>query len=732
MENSRTIPSLDGIRTFAVLFVILCHTESPFLDRIPLLHVFRIGSLGVNLFFVISGFLITQLLLKEADKTGTISLHRFYLRRSWRIFPAFYVYLAVAMLLKLQHASLFTWTSLAGAATYTWNYNPLVDGWLLGHSWSLSLEEQFYLVWPPAIAFLSRRVCLRLAGLVILLSPLIRIATYVFVPSLRGRIDMMLHTHLDAIMLGCFLALAASLAEFPKLRARISSPWAAAAGALYAFYIAPILEARYRGSYYLTLGMTLTAFSCAAIILYAVTRSQSPLGRILNNPVVKHFGVISYSLYLWQQMFTGPYTRWFPFNVLLIVACAEASYWFIERPSLRLRDALTRPRTRPAPTAISSSAEAESFRPPAIGLIMPLAAQQGGAEVLFQSLLRSRPAHLNLICCFLQDGPLVQEARELGYEVYVFPTTHLSDVPDFVATVKSLRNFIRRRNPSLVFSWMLKGHLYAVPASLGFPVKTMWFQHGLSKRHWMDFAGAWCPADGILCCSSYAKLQQDQHFPTRPSFVCHPGIPLRSGAIDDRALARQQLDLPQHAQIVGMVARLERWKGAHIFIEAAREVLSKRPEAFFFLVGGPHPLDPEYAAQIRIMTQHPELGGRFRLAGQRSASEVPLWHVSADLIVHPATEPEPFGMAIAEAMAAGRLVVASNTGGPAEIIEDHVSGSLIPPADSGALAQAILHFLEDAPLRHALEAQAVVRSRMFSIDAFVARFESLVARTLKA
>ena len=304
--------------------------------------------LGVNIFFAISGFLITHLLIKESDDTGDINFPRFYLRRAFRIFPPLYIYLAVAAILKLHNPSLFTWQSFISAGTYIWNYNPHTNGWLIGHTWSLSLEEQFYLLWPLAMLFLSKKSSLKLAGALVVLSPVIRVAAYFLFPTMRGLVNMTLHTRIDAIMVGCFLALALSLNTFPRLLAHLSHPAWFAGSLIYLFLLQTPLQERYRGLFELPFGMTLTSLCCGVVIVYCVSRPQSLAGRFLNTPVLRHIGVISYSLYLWQQMFTGPYTRLFPLNLFFIVACAECSYWLIERPSLRWRNAVTRTRQRPA------------------------------------------------------------------------------------------------------------------------------------------------------------------------------------------------------------------------------------------------------------------------------------------------------------------------------------------------------------------------------------------------
>jgi glycosyltransferase involved in cell wall biosynthesis len=367
---------------------------------------------------------------------------------------------------------------------------------------------------------------------------------------------------------------------------------------------------------------------------------------------------------------------------------------------------------------------------PAIGLVMPLASQEGGAENLFMHLLRSSSLSFRYTCLFLQDGPLVNEAKALGYETAVLPTTHLSDVWNYIKTVAGIREWIRHSRLELVFSWMLKAHLYASPAAFSLRTKQMWFQHGISKRHWMDLLGACLPANGILCCSGYVKDTQDKRFPARPTFVCHPGVPMSSRTVTSRGDARDQLGLPLDAEVICMVARLERWKGAHVLVEAAGLLAQKFPKANFYIVGGVHPMDQEYADELRQLIAVNSLGNRLQLVGKRPLTEIPLWHASADMIVHPVTEAEPFGMAIVEALAARRAVVASRAGGISEIIEDGVSGVFVAPSDAVALASAVSRLLLDGKTRERIECAAKVRSRTFSVEAFVTRFENQVSAVL--
>ena len=334
----RSIPSLDGLRAFSVVAVILGHTQSTLLDRIPFNEVFRHGGQGVAVFFVISGFLITNLLLKELKRDDNIDISRFYLRRTFRIFPPFYAFLIVVAILGSLHVFYTNWRYFLVASTYTYNYAPFIDAWPLGHCWSLCLEEQFYLLWPACMKYFSRKTNFWIALVVLLSSPFSRVITYYAWPSMRAHMNMMLHTHLDTIMMGCLLALMLDLKIGQRLLNVMMRPAFAAGSLLFMIAVDTPLDARWRGMYHMTVGISLENVAIASILLYVVFKHESWAGRLLNLKPLRHIGMISYSLYLWQQMFTGPLTRWFPLNIVCIFACAELSYFLVERPSYTVRN----------------------------------------------------------------------------------------------------------------------------------------------------------------------------------------------------------------------------------------------------------------------------------------------------------------------------------------------------------------------------------------------------------
>ncbi len=320
------IPSLDGLRALSILLVIIGHARTtvphlPFSVRRWATAIPGNASLGVTIFFVISGFLITHLLLREQQKTGRISLPGFYVRRFFRIMPAYYTFLICLIVLpRLPHVSSFHWLwldkySLKMAALFLTNYSPHSFGEWVGHTWSLSVEEQFYLFWPLLLSLAGRKPGGWIAIGLILAAPMVRIGSWFLVPHesiFWHRIPILLHTRVDSLMFGCATALFYSSASFQGIIRRafaLRLHWAAFA---FMFLVSPYLEVWSEPSIkvaappapYLTLaGYSLEGLCIVLLLVWAVQNVEHPMGRLLNWKPVVHVGLISYSLYLWQQLF---------------------------------------------------------------------------------------------------------------------------------------------------------------------------------------------------------------------------------------------------------------------------------------------------------------------------------------------------------------------------------------------------------------------------------------------
>lgn len=346
------IPSLDGLRALSIAIVVLSHTRSllppPVANSGPFRYVIGGGIHGVQVFFVISGYLITMLLVREFDRTGDISLRRFYARRILRIFPAFYIYMGVVGVLwvfGIEEQDLSTFIS---AATYTIIYHPRPQGWLLQHAWSLSIEEQFYLLWPAVLLIAyRRRFATRVAAGVFALMPIVRI----LVLSLSGRLVadhnrlIVNSSSIDMLMMGCLLALLSSNPRWRRWCERCITAGAVMWLVVFGMVMVPYADAKLVHSSLapasVVFGFSVTAISIGAGLEYLVRAPPSIMGRMLNVGAVRHLGTISYSIYLWQQLFTGESIRLGVLTYGLILITAELSFWLIERPILRIRARLS-------------------------------------------------------------------------------------------------------------------------------------------------------------------------------------------------------------------------------------------------------------------------------------------------------------------------------------------------------------------------------------------------------
>ncbi|MEO6876120.1 MAG: acyltransferase [Opitutaceae bacterium] len=356
MSSSR-IANLDGIRGIAILMVLLGHTAQNYqpLNEVARrwLMVFANSSGGVRLFFVLSGYLITGLLLREYPRTSTLALGNFYWRRIVRIFPAFYVFLAAVYLLSLCSPTEPSAGAWFAAATFTWNYgflwmtvSPALH-WNLGHLWTLALEEQFYLVWPLILLLARPRRAFWVAVALIAWCPLARVATYFIFPAERGYIGMMAHTAMDSLMVGCAVTL---LMQSPAWRTKLLHAGATLAGVstVWLLLISPVVGELVHG-FPAVAGLTLDAIAAGGVIAWVHYGSLPGVDAFLGRGLLPILGVISYSLYLWQQLFLSPSGPLASGRVLWpwlgALAAATASYWLVERPTLRFKDYWVRART---------------------------------------------------------------------------------------------------------------------------------------------------------------------------------------------------------------------------------------------------------------------------------------------------------------------------------------------------------------------------------------------------
>jgi glycosyltransferase involved in cell wall biosynthesis len=356
-------------------------------------------------------------------------------------------------------------------------------------------------------------------------------------------------------------------------------------------------------------------------------------------------------------------------------------------------------------------------------LVMPVATERGGAEATLMSLLRHGGSGVRWLVAFLEFGPMVRAAQELGAEVVVLPAGRVRDLRVSLRIVKRLAVLARSRRPDAVIAWMTKAQLYAAPAARVAGVPMLWFQHGTpGARDPIDRVATLLPASSVLAPSRTVAAAQRALWPHRRVHVAYPGVELEPREPDDGPL--QDLGIPAGAPVVGMVARLQRWKGVHVLLQAMPAILAAHPAAHAVVVGGDHPLEPGYRAELEQTAARLAIAERVHLVGYRADSE--RWMTAFDVVVH-ASDNEPFGLVPLEAMALGKPLVAGAAGGPAEFVRDGVDGFLVAFGDSRSLADRVSAYLGDPGLRERTGRAALTRAREFSASRFAEEVLAAVA-----
>ena len=313
---AHSIPTLDGWRAVAILMVTAFHaSRSIWGDRPDILFIAQFGALGVDVFFGLSGLLITKLLLEEQDRTGGISLKAFYVRRCFRVALPCYFYLAVLYALSFVQNRL----ELTSGILFFRNYlNADFPGPYTVHLWSLAVEEHFYLLWPPILVLAKVKRGRRVAMWLSVACGLWRIVCTEFFPSFASSAYPQFRTdyRMDTLLWGCVVAFVLH-ESYPHLKRHLTAlVWTA----ILAAYLLCLV-------FYSALTRLWMPMLIPLLMAGTVTHPGWKLSRIFDLRPVRWIGRLSYSLYLWQLLFlveTSPSSVWwqqFPVNAILAPAC---------------------------------------------------------------------------------------------------------------------------------------------------------------------------------------------------------------------------------------------------------------------------------------------------------------------------------------------------------------------------------------------------------------------------
>ena len=344
--NTSYFPSLDGFRAISVMMVIAFHLYLK--SQYTWYYHLANGALGVDIFFIISGFLITTLLLKERAKNGSINLKNFYIRRVLRIFPAAYVYLSTIVVVCLVLKYSIDKINMIACFTYLADFSSIGrkhTNWATGHFWSLAVEEQFYLFFPLLLVKNIK------AYVWMLLFILVILPVYFVVVGAFASLDFKILyfiTHFLIKFQGIAIGSMTSLLVFQKIidleKVKFNK---IIINVLNIFLLVSIFYLGYE-DFFSVKGMlkdeVISIQVATLIIINIFFPKDNFFYYFLNNKVIKFFGVLSYSIYIWHILFTDitykPFPSFFyqiPINFLCILITATISYYFLEKPFLNLK-----------------------------------------------------------------------------------------------------------------------------------------------------------------------------------------------------------------------------------------------------------------------------------------------------------------------------------------------------------------------------------------------------------
>jgi glycosyltransferase involved in cell wall biosynthesis len=329
-----------------------------------------------------------------------------------------------------------------------------------------------------------------------------------------------------------------------------------------------------------------------------------------------------------------------------------------------------------------------------------------------------------------------------GHRVTVLRAGRLRQVHRTLATVLALARILRERKPDLLLNWSAKTQLYGSPAArlAGIGDRVVWWQQAIpSSKGWLDRTATLLPARAVACYSQAAADAQAQLFPHRPTVVIAagtpipataPGSPVADGQPALGGQANAQLQLPPGVPVVGLVGRLQPWKGQDRMLKAQAILRERGAEMHLVLVGGDSwGLSPEYANSLTGLIERLGLGDAVTMTGE--VPDADPYVRQFDVLVN-ASDPEPFGIVLLEGMARGVAVLAVDSGGPAEFIEHERTGLHARSGSPEDLADALEPLLRSAELRARIAAAGRERFLTEYTDAalgkrFFETFERLIA-----
>lgn len=350
-----------------------------------------------------------------------------------------------------------------------------------------------------------------------------------------------------------------------------------------------------------------------------------------------------------------------------------------------------------------------------VALVTPTASA-GGSERALASLARELPAAgYRPIAVLLEHGPLEEWLGNADCQVVSVQADRTRYLHKTARTVGRISSVIRRTGAHVVLSNQSKGHVLGGSAALLARRPSVWWQQGIPGPSAIEIIAGRVPTAAVVCASDAAVAAQRRITPNRTILKIHPGTDVDSISAHRGCGAGIRRSLGWDGRrVVGIVGRLEPWKGQAVFLRAAAALSDTHPDVRFVVVGGAvHGREGSYPEDLRVLASRLGISEKVYFSGHRL--DVWDWCDAMDVVVH-ASSGEPFGLVVVESMALGKPVIAAADAGPLEIVENGVSGLLTKPGDHQELAQALRRLLDDPVFAAALAREAAVRAGAFSSE----------------
>lgn len=360
-------------------------------------------------------------------------------------------------------------------------------------------------------------------------------------------------------------------------------------------------------------------------------------------------------------------------------------------------------------------------------LLLSPSAVPGGAERALVGLARHLPSlGWEPVAVLLEDGKLTGWLHDVDCSTTVIGSGRVRDIHRFIRTCDRIRNFARREGCTAIISNQSKGHLYGGIAGVMGSTPSYFWQHGNPGESVIDRLASRIPAKGIVAGSKAAVRAQCRFAHGSRVALIYPGVEVEEIAKrrGEGNSLRAHLGL-KDTRTVGIVGRLQPWKGQMLFLRAASRIASAYRDVQFIIVGGAIlGWEGNYPNELKTFVDNtPVLRGRVTFAGHQE--DVYPWFDLLDIVVH-ASMDEPVGLVLMEAMALGRPLVASNSGGPTEIVENGISGVLFRSGDEANLSEVIQRLLGDDSVTSRLSAGAQERAKLFTARQMARRWSSIL------